>query len=149
MIEGILHRGDISDPVVSPWPGTAMGTRRLRIVDAEHGGQPMCSADGRILVSFNGEIYNHREVRRELEAMGVAFRTCSDTEVLANAISVWGSGALPRLSGMYAFVALDLLKRDFIAARDPVGVKPLYLIQEGDRYLFCSEIARAEPRPRP
>ena len=141
MTQGIAHRGEVTDPIVSPWPGAAVCTRRLRIVDAERGRQPMLSADGRVLLSFNGEIYNHKELRRELEGLGVVFRTHSDTEVLACALSVWGAAAISRLVGMYAFVALDLRTRDFVAARDPLGVKPLYLIQEGDRFLFCSEIA--------
>src|SRR5665213_1434970 len=129
LIQGILHRGDITDPLVSPRPDTAMCTRRLRIVDGEHAVQPQLSYDGRILVAFNGEIYNHAELRRELEALGAVFKTCGDTEVLASALSVWGAGALQRLNGMYAFVALNLATGDLLAARDPAGVKPLYLIQ--------------------
>ena len=140
LIGGILHRGDVTDPVVAVSPTTAFCTRRLRIVDAEHGVQPQISADGRILVSFNGEIYNHAALRIELSALGVRFRTASDTEVLANALAVWGGGALGRLRGMFAFVAMDLQSGQFVAARDPFGEKPLYLIQDGDRFLFCSEI---------
>jgi len=140
LIEGILHRGDITDPLVSPAKDTAMCTRRLRIVDARHGTQPQTSFDARLLVSFNGEIYNHAELRRELEGLGVPFRTKSDTEVLANALQVWGAQALKRLVGMYAFVAIDTATGEFLAARDPFGVKPLYLIQSGASFLFCSEI---------
>ena len=140
LIGGILHRGDVTDPVVAISARTAFCTRRLRIVDADHAVQPQLSADGRILVSFNGEIYNHAALRHELRALGVAFKTLSDTEVLANALSVWGGGALGRLRGMFAFVALDLKSGEFIAARDAFGEKPLYLIQAGDSYLFCSEI---------
>ncbi len=140
LIAGILHRGDITDPVVSPCKDTAMATRRLRIVDAEHGAQPQASFDGRLLVCFNGEIYNHATLRRELEQLGVVFRTRSDTEVLANALQVWGVQALKRLVGMYAFVAIDTATGEFLAARDPFGVKPLYLIQSGTSFLFCSEM---------
>ena len=140
LIDGILHRGDITDPLVSPVKGTAMCTRRLRIVDARQGVQPQASFDGRLLVSFNGEIYNHAVLRGELEALGVPFRTQSDTEVLANALQVWGAQALKRLVGMYAFVAVDTATGEFLAARDPFGVKPLYLVQSGARFLFCSEI---------
>jgi asparagine synthase (glutamine-hydrolysing) len=140
MVAGIVNRGDITDPVASPRPDTAMCTRRLRIVDAEHAQQPILSGDGRVLVSFNGEIYNHAELRREMTALGVRFHTESDTEVLASALSLWGAAALPRLNGMFAFVALDLWKGDFLAARDPLGVKPLYVIQSDAGYLFCSEI---------
>lgn len=140
LVGGILHRGDVTDPVTCPRADVAMVTRRLRIVDAENGQQPQASFDGRLLVSFNGEIYNHAELRRELEALGVPFRTASDTEVLANALQVWGASALKRLSGMYAFVAYDAGTGEFLAARDPFGVKPLYIVQSGVSFLFCSEM---------
>ena len=140
LIAGILHRGDITDPLVAPLKDIAMCTRRLRIVDARQGTQPQASFDERLLVALNGEIYNHAELRRELEQLGVPFRTQSDTEVLANALQVWGAQALKRLVGMYAFVAVDTATGEFLAARDPFGVKPLYLIQSGAGFLFCSEI---------
>ncbi len=140
LIDGILHRGDITDPLFSPLPNVAMCTRRLRIVDAAHGVQPQISFYGRLAVSFNGEIYNHVDLRRELEDLGVHFRTESDTEVLANALQAWGYRALERLNGMYAFVAVDLASGEFLAARDPFGVKPLYVMQSGTGFLFCSEM---------
>ena len=140
LIGGILHRGDVSDPVYSPDPDTAMATRRLCIVDRDHAVQPQSSFDGKVLVSFNGEIYNHDEIRNELAALGVPFRTQSDTEVLANALRVWGRRALARVSGMYAFVAFEPETGEFLAARDPFGIKPLYLIQSDGGFLFCSEI---------
>jgi asparagine synthase (glutamine-hydrolysing) len=140
LIQGILHRGDITDPVYSPRPHTAMCTRRLRIVDAENGVQPQISFNGRIAVSFNGELYNYVELKRELAALGIRFKTHSDTEVLANALQVWGPQALGRFVGMYAFVAVDIVSGEFLAARDPFGVKPLYLIQGDTGVLFCSEI---------
>ncbi len=107
---------------------------------AQHGEQPGVSFDGRLLVSFNGEIYNHAELRHELEQLGVVFRSQNDTEVLANALQVWGVQALKRLVGMFAFVAFDTATGEFLAARDPFGVKPLYLVQSGASFLFCSEI---------
>ena len=122
LISGILHRGDVSDPVVTPRQDSALATRRLRIVDAEHAVQPQISFNGRLAVSFNGEIYNYLELRRELTDLGVEFRTESDTEVLANALQAWGYRALERLVGMYAFVALDMASGEFLAARDPFGV---------------------------
>ncbi len=134
------HRGDTTDPVVSPWPDTALCTRRLRIVDPAHGQQPKLSWDNRILVAMNGEIYNHAALAAELSAQGVTFQTGSDTEVLACALSMWGGRALQRLNGMYAFVALDLRSGEFLAARDPLGVKPLYVVQSGEGFLFASEI---------
>ena len=140
LIGGLRHRGDVTDPIVTPFRNCAMGTRRLRIVDGVHGVQPQLSHDNRILVAFNGEIYNHVALRRELEASGVRFKTASDTEVLASALSHWGPQALHRLNGMYAFVALDLRDGSFLAARDPFGTKPLYLMFSAIGVLFCSEI---------
>jgi asparagine synthase (glutamine-hydrolysing) len=136
----IAHRGDVTDPVLSLSPTIAMGTRRLRIVDAEHATQPQCSFDDRVLVCFNGQIYNHCELRTDLEAQGVKFRTQSDTEVLASSLRVWGPRALQRINGMYSFVAIDAVTGEFVAARDPFGVKPLYLVQSDKSFLFCSEI---------
>jgi asparagine synthase (glutamine-hydrolysing) len=140
LVRDIIHRGDVTDPVVSVGQKAAMCTRRLRIVDAENAVQPQLSSDGKILVSFNGEIYNHVELRRELEALGARFRTASDTEVLATALAIWGASALERINGMYAFVAINTSTSQFLAARDPLGVKPLYFIQSGAGFLFCSEI---------
>jgi asparagine synthase (glutamine-hydrolysing) len=120
LVAGVRHRGDVADPIVSPRPGYAMGTQRLRM--------------------FNGEIYNHEALRRELEATGIAFRTNSDTEVLASALRAWGPKALRRINGMYAFVAIDAANGEFLAARDPFGVKPLYVVQSENGFLFCSEI---------
>lgn len=140
LIEGLLHRGDVTDPLVTIGNDIAMCTRRLRIVDAAHGVQPQASFDARFLVAFNGEIYNHGDLRRELEALGVRFRTECDTEVVANVLRVWGQLGIKRLAGMYAFVAVDTATGEFLAARDPFGVKPLYLIQSSKGFLFCSEI---------
>jgi asparagine synthase (glutamine-hydrolysing) len=140
LVEAISYRGDVTDPVACPRPRTAMGTRRLRIVDMDHAVQPQASFDGRLLVSFNGEIYNHSELRNRLRAQGIPFRTESDTEVLANALQVWGIKSLTMLNGMFAFVAFDVSTGEFLAARDPYGVKPLYVIQSEGGFLFCSEI---------
>jgi asparagine synthase (glutamine-hydrolysing) len=140
LMAGIVRRGDIDDPILSPSPHTAMGTRRLRIVDRDHAIQPQASFDGRLLLSFNGEIYNYQELRAELIGMGVPFKTESDTEVLVNALRMWGPGALARLSGMYAFVAYEPASGQFLAARDPFGIKPLYVMQNDKGFLFCSEM---------
>jgi asparagine synthase (glutamine-hydrolysing) len=140
LIGAILHRGDVSDPILRPRSDIAMATRRLRIVDADNAAQPQMSFDGQLAVSFNGEIYNHEDLRVELAGLGVPFRTESDTELLANALQVWGYAALERLNGMYAFVALDQSTGEFLAARDPFGVKPLYVVQAGRGFVFCSEM---------
>lgn len=140
LIAGMLHRGDVTDPLISVAKNTAMCTRRLRIVDADNGAQPKASFDDRFLVALNGEIYNHIELRHELEARGLHFRSGSDTEVVANVLRTWGPAGIKRLSGMYAFVALDTATGEFLAARDPFGVKPLYVVQADKSFLFCSEI---------
>jgi asparagine synthase (glutamine-hydrolysing) len=140
LIAGMLHRGDVTDPLVVVGSDIAMCTRRLRIVDRARGTQPKVSFDERYLVAFNGEIYNHVELRRELEEHGVRFRTECDTEVVVNALRVWGPNGIRRLAGMYAFVAIDAATGEFVAARDPFGVKPLYLIKSDRGFLFCSEI---------
>jgi asparagine synthase (glutamine-hydrolysing) len=137
---GILHRGDVTDPLFAIGSRTAMCTRRLRIVDPAHGEQPTASFDGRFLVSFNGEIYNHAALRQRLESIGISFKSECDTEVLANVIAVWGAAGIRELAGMYAFVAIDMATGAFLAARDPFGVKPLYFIRSDGGFLFCSEI---------
>ena len=101
--------------------------RRLAIVDLTPAGhQPMSYADGRYWIVFNGEIYNHLELRSELLGLGHAFASLSDTEVILAAYSRWGAGCLERLNGMFAFVLVDRVARRVFAARDRFGVKPLY-----------------------
>ena len=100
----------------------------------------MASADGRCWVTYNGEIYNYLELRRELEALGAAFRTASDTEVLLEAYRHWGTGMLTRLNGMFAFAILDLETRRVLLARDQFGIKPLYLSRTAQGLAFASEI---------
>jgi asparagine synthase (glutamine-hydrolysing) len=140
LIAGLTPRGDVTDWLRHPKETVAMCTRRLRIVDRDNAVQPQPSFDGKLAVSFNGEIYNYRELRDELTAMGVSFRTESDTEVLANALRIWGYNALAKISGMYAFVAYEIPTGQFLAARDPFGIKPLYVMQKDNGFLFCSEI---------
>jgi asparagine synthase (glutamine-hydrolysing) len=140
LILGLEHRGEATDPMLVVSSTCALQTRRLRIVDPAGGAQPASSSDGRLVAVMNGEIYNHEALRRELEGLGVVFGSSSDTEVLVNALAVWGPRALLRLDGMFAFLALDLSSGAFLAARDPFGEKPLYLIQNEGGFLFCSEI---------
>jgi asparagine synthase (glutamine-hydrolysing) len=105
----------------------ALGHRRLAIIDLTEGGaQPMHSADGQLVITFNGEIYNYRELRRELEAEGHVFRTESDTEVLLHLYQAKGTAMLQDLRGMYAFALWDARKQALLLARDPFGIKPLY-----------------------
>jgi asparagine synthase (glutamine-hydrolysing) len=104
-----------------------LGFRRLAILDLTPAGhQPMISGDGRSVIIFNGEIYNHLELRRELEQKGVSFRSRSDSEVLLEALNFWGEDAIGRLNGMFAFAWYDQRARRMVLARDHAGIKPLY-----------------------
>lgn len=121
--------------------GVALGHRRLAIIDlSEAAAQPMASPDGRYLIAFNGEIYNYRELRAELEREGEAFSTRSDTEVLLRALALWGHAALKRLSGMWAFALWDRQQNRLTLCRDRLGVKPLYWARTGGGVVFASEI---------
>jgi asparagine synthase (glutamine-hydrolysing) len=115
--------------------------RRLSILDlTDAGWQPMGTPDGRYFIVFNGEIYNFVELRAELERLGHTFRSHSDTEVLLHAYVEWGSAALPRLVGMFAFALLDRVTRKLVLARDFFGIKPLYYADAGSGLAFASEI---------
>lgn len=119
-----------------------LGHRRLSIIDTSAAGhQPMSSRDGKWVISFNGEIYNFRELQPTIEAQGVAFRGRTDTEVLLNAVSLWGLDALPKLDGMFAFAAFNKESGQLILARDPFGEKPLYYMElPGGGLAFASEL---------
>lgn len=121
--------------------GVVLGHRRLAILDLDaRANQPMASTDGRYTIIFNGEIYNFRELRRELEAEGVAFRTSSDTEVLLALFAREGERMLPKLRGMFAFAIWDTQSRELFLARDPYGIKPLYYTRTKDGLLFASQV---------
>ncbi len=154
MLQSIEHRGRDDEGV---WSAPAavdetvkahqvtLGHRRLAIIDTTSAGhQPMLSPDGRFALTFNGEIYNYRELRRELETKQHRFQTDTDTEVLLHAFAEWGIECLPRLNGMFAFAVWDSLTRTLTLARDRLGVKPLYYahIKNGDdeTFIFASEI---------
>lgn len=120
-----------------------LGHRRLSIVDLVTGDQPMSNEDGTVWIVFNGEIYNHLELRRTLEAAGHRFGTRADTEVLLHGWEEWGEELLPRLNGIFAFALTDRRRGVTVLARDPVGVKPLYLgVQEGLTW-WASELGAA------
>ena len=136
------HRGpDAEGTFLSegpPYAGLAM--RRLSIIDLKTGDQPIVNEDGTCRIVFNGEIYNHRDLRRELEGLGHSFRTQSDTESILHAYEEWGESCVDRLRGMFAFAVWDEPRRRMFLARDAAGVKPLYWTETGDRRLFASEI---------
>ena len=107
-----------------------LGHRRLAIIDTGAGGaQPMTDVTGRWVITFNGEIYNYRELRLELEREGRTFGTNSDTEVLINVVAAWGEAGLKKLRGMFAFALWDSLERELWLVRDPYGIKPLYVAE--------------------
>jgi len=140
MIATLHHRGPDDEGV---WTDGICGLAhaRLSIIDLSPAGhQPMASSDGQIWVSFNGEIYNFQELRRELEAKGYTFRSRSDTEVLIYGYAAWGDDVLKRLRGMFAIALWDRRRRRLLLARDRFGKKPLYYTQVGDAFLFGSEI---------
>jgi asparagine synthase (glutamine-hydrolysing) len=118
----------------------ALGHRRLSIVDLAAGHQPLANEDKTIWIVFNGEIYNHADLRPRLEAAGHTYQTRSDTETILHAYEQWGDACLEHLRGMFAFAIWDAPRRRLLLARDRLGVKPLYWAQAGGRLLFGSEI---------
>ncbi len=139
MTAAIRHRGP-DDHGISESPSMSIGMRRLSIIDVAGGHQPMETEDGQIRIVYNGEIYNFREVRAELLAMGRRFHTESDTEVLLQAYAAWDTDCFRRLNGMWAVAIADQRQNRLVLCRDHFGIKPLYYAQSGDRVLFGSEI---------
>jgi asparagine synthase (glutamine-hydrolysing) len=137
----VAHRGpDGAGYWFSAERNVALGHRRLAIIDPGPGGyQPMLSGDGRHVITFNGEIYNFLELRRELEALGVNFRTQSDTEVILAAWRTWQEGMLSRFNGMWALAIFDTETRELFLARDRFGIKPLLYAMSPERLVFASE----------
>lgn len=144
MVGTLAHRGpDDEGRWMDASAGIALGFRRLAVLDlSDAGRQPMSSADGRYVCVFNGEIYNHRDLRADLERRGARFRGVSDTEVMAEAVSAFGAvPAVPRLWGMFALAIWDRLDRSLLLARDRLGKKPLYVSAVGDAgWIFASEL---------
>lgn len=144
MRDRLAHRGPDGSGL---WEaeGAAIGHRRLAIVDlSEHAAQPMTAANGRFVLAYNGELYNDADVRRDLSALGVSFRTSSDTETFLQALATWGPEALARCRGMYAFCFVDSARQVALLGRDPLGVKPLYFSHRrsggAESFAFASEL---------
>jgi asparagine synthase (glutamine-hydrolysing) len=139
MAAAMAHRGPDGAGV---WTEGAVGLahRRLAIIDLSGGVQPMASAETGAVLVFNGEIYNYRELRRELAALGQHFLEHSDTEVVLRAFEEWGEGLLGRLRGMFAFAIWDPRTRRLFAARDRLGIKPFYYRSDSETFLFASEL---------
>ncbi len=140
MTDVLAHRGPDGAGVWTA-PGVGLGHRRLSIIDVAGSPQPMHSASERLVITFNGEIYNFRDLRKELEARGVKFRTEGDTEVILAAYEQWGADCVSRLNGMFAFAIYDQKRRELFLARDRFGVKPLFYVQLSDGSIaFASEL---------
>jgi asparagine synthase (glutamine-hydrolysing) len=139
MASAIAHRGPDDDGFHVDGE-LALGMRRLSIIDLAGGAQPMENEDGTVWVISNGEIYNFRELRGELEAHGHVFSTRSDTEVIVHAYEEWGLGAFAHLNGMFGTALWDASERRLVLARDPFGIKPLYYWDDGSTLVFGSEL---------
>ena len=140
MTDSMVHRGPDGSGFWTA-PGVGLGHRRLSIVDLEGGAQPMATADEAQIITFNGMIYNFREVRAELEKLGHAFETTCDTEVILYAYRQWGADCLKRLNGMFAFAIFDQRTKQLFMARDRLGVKPLHYARVSDgSIIFGSEL---------
>ena len=139
MCDVIRHRGPDDEGV---WvdEGVALGMRRLSIIDLSTGHQPIHNEDRTVWIVFNGEIYNFRELRLELEGAGHRFYTSTDTEVIVHAYEQWGKGAISRLRGMFGLAIWDTRSRTLLVARDRVGIKPLYYATTQGRLYFGSEL---------
>ena len=138
MLKAINHRGPDGSGTTS-FAGAALGHVRLAIIDLDGGSQPMATADQQLHISYNGELYNYRELRGELIGLGHSFQTQSDTEVVLAAYRQWGVSACNRFRGMFAFAIWDSHKHQGILIRDRFGIKPLFYADTQERFLFGSE----------
>lgn len=139
MTEAIFHRGPDDDGYHVAAP-VAFGFRRLSIVDLTGGHQPMSNEDGTVWIIFNGEIYNHRDIRAELERRGHRYTTKSDTETIVHAYEEYGDDCVHHLRGMFAFAIWDARRKRLFCARDRLGIKPFYYTIYDRRFAFASEI---------
>lgn len=147
MTDALAHRGPDAGHVLTR-PAIVLGHRRLAVIDlSEAANQPMADGSGRFWISYNGELYNFREIRRELEAHGARFRTASDTEVVLEAYKRWDTACLERLNGMFAFALWDEVCQRLLLARDRAGEKPLFYRRLADGVVFASELNALRRHP--
>lgn len=139
MCLAIAHRGP-DDEGFYFGTGVGLGMRRLSIIDLDSGRQPVSNEDGSVWVVFNGEIYNYKELRREMEGRGHVFSTRSDTETIVHLYEEYGKRCVDHMRGMFAFALWDERRRQLLVARDRLGIKPLYYAEIGGRILFASEL---------
>jgi asparagine synthase (glutamine-hydrolysing) len=138
--DALYHRGP-DDEGLFAQAGIGLAARRLSIIDLAHGRQPMPNEDGTVHIAYNGEVYNHDDLRRELESLGHVFRTRADTEAVLHGYEEWGpEGLLARLRGMFAFAVWDARAKTLFLARDRMGMKPLYFAEHDGRFCFSSSI---------
>ncbi|MBL7777702.1 MAG: asparagine synthase (glutamine-hydrolyzing) [Chitinophagales bacterium] len=142
MTDAIRHRGpDDEGLYINSSKTVGLGHRRLSFLDlSEKGRQPLCNEDGSVWITFNGEIYNYRELKKELEQSGHKFKSNTDSEVLVHGYEQWGVKLLDKLLGMWAFAIWDEKSQTLFAARDRFGIKPLYYGEQNGRFVFASEI---------
>ncbi len=147
MSDQIVHRGPDDSGTYIDGP-IGLGHRRLSIIDLTTAGhQPVATQDGRFVMIYNGEVFNYQELRVELEAEGWQFFSNTDTEVVLKAYAHWGTDALNRFNGMFAFAVWDKKKKSLFLARDRYGIKPLYFSWSGNKFLFASEIKALTVHP--
>jgi len=139
MIARVRHRGPDGQGLHIHGP-VALGHRRLSIIDLISGAQPMSNEDDQVWITYNGELYNFRELREQLKSAGHTFRTSSDTEVIVHAWEEWGEACVEHFRGMFAFAVADYRRRVIFLARDHLGIKPLYYFQTRERLAFASEL---------
>src|SRR5580698_8824479 len=138
-VASIVHRGPNQQGVFES-EAASLGAARLKIVDIDGGDQPIRSEDGDTVIVFNGEIYNHQELRRELEERGHRFHSHCDTETVLNAFLEWDTDCFARLRGMFAVALWSERERRLVLARDRMGIKPLYIARRGEDLYFGSEL---------
>lgn len=148
MTDTMRYRGPDGDGLWSS-DGVCLGHRRLSIIDLAGGGQPMHDARGTLTITFNGEIYNFREIRSQLEAEGAHFLSHSDTEVILEAYRHWGTSCVDRFNGMFAFALWDGEKKRLFCARDRFGKKPFFYTVQNGIFVFASEMSCLRRIPWP
>jgi asparagine synthase (glutamine-hydrolysing) len=141
LVNSSQHRGPDQQAVYSPWPGLWVGVNRLKILDLTNSAnQPFSTSDGNHLLVFNGEVYNHQELRKLISLMGVEVQTQSDTEVLLYYLKYFGTKGLGKVNGMFSLIFLDLTRKSVLIARDRNGEKPLYYSHNPDNLIISSEV---------
>ena len=139
MAAAVAHRGPDGQGIECLGPA-GLGHRRLAIIDLAGGRQPLANEDGTLWITYNGELYNYRQLRPVLESLGHRFRTQSDTEVILHAYEQWGESCVERFRGMFAFGICDTARQRIFLARDQLGIKPLYWLHRGRHFAFASEL---------